>query len=427
MLIRKTDLIQLSLAGATIASLFLTLWLGSKAVLGFLAFGLLLSGLYTNAVIYSIRRNTLLFLFPAWAAVTIFWAEYPMLALRLDIQLVLSFIIFITLACVVPLDRILEITCLFFAMALASVLLSSKTVEIYQTGEIVRVGVLGSKNNVSLVGAAALAAGAMLLFSDQKSSFGRVVALAAIATSIASIVQAKSLGTFLSVTFCAGLAFLIWNLQKLIKQDSLRSLTVYVSLFAVVMLILSTILMFNYESYVALMQAIGKDPTITGRTFIWSIGLRIIEENFWGGVGFNSFWSPRNSDAVLIWISGSREIGAAYSFHNLYINTWVELGFPGFLIVCAIVVKMLAMTVNYARNGCTAQQAAAVAFAIFLIVKSFFEVTFFSPFSINTLFFFVIWVVLNNTNLRQLREAPTFRSVRRQQKTAPYAASPCNS
>lgn len=403
MLIRKGYFIQLLLAWSAIGSLFVTLWVGGVAVLGFLACGLLFLALHGKPALRAVRGNFLLFLFPLWAGVTVLWAEYPLLALRLDIQLFVTFFIFVSIICLLSINRLLEMLCAFFALTLLSVLVSPVTVDIFQTGETVRVGVLGSKNNVSFVGVTTLTAGAMLLADPQTSRPSRLLALAAIAIAVTNILQAKSLGTFLAVLLCAGFGVLIWSIRTLIRSASRRSLLVYSALAAAAALALMGFLFFSYEGYVSLMQSLGKDHTITGRTFIWAIGLRIIEDNFWGGVGLNSFWSERNPDAVLIWLSGGREIGAAYGFHNLYIHTWVETGLPGFLIICAIMLQLLALIIRFAKQGCTAQEAAAAAFALFLVMKSFFEVPIFNAFSINTFFFFLIWVVLNRTNMAPAR------------------------
>lgn len=398
MLVRKQDLIQLVLAGAMISCLFLTLWVGGRAVLGVLAFGLLFLALHLNATLRATRYNLLLFLYPAWAGITVLWADYPMSAIRLDIQLFLTVFIFMSITCIASLKHLLEILCGFYALTLMTVLFSSQTVEIFYTGEIVRVGVLGSKNNVSGVGAAALTSGTMLLASPQRSARSIVLALAAITVAAASIIQAKSLGTFLTVLLCGAFGVLIWNMKTLIRHASLRSLIIYGVLIAVIALGVIIFIMSTYEGYVSLMQSLGKDPTITGRTFIWSIGLGVIEDNFWGGVGLNSFWSERNANAVLIWVSGSREVGSPYGFHNLYIHTWVETGLPGFLIMTAIILTMVIRIIEFAKSGCTAQEATAVAFALFVVIKSFFEVPIFNVFSINTFFFFLIWVVLNRSS-----------------------------
>lgn len=398
MLVRKQDLIQLVLAGATVSCLFLTLWVGGRAVLGVLAFGMLFLALHLNVTLQAARRNLLLFLYPAWAGITVLWADYPMSALRLDIQLFVTFFIFISITSLTPLNYLLELLCGLFTLTLMTVLVSSNTVEIFYTGEVVRVGVLGSKNNVSAVGASALAAGTMLLTSPRRSARSSGLALAAIAAAAAAIIQAKSLGTFLTVLLCGGFGFLIWSMSALISRASLRSLVVYGSVFATAALAFVLFMLSTYEGYVSLMQSLGKDPTITGRTFIWSIGLKVIEDNFWGGVGLNSFWSERNADAVLIWISGSREVGAPYGFHNLYIHTWVETGLPGFLIMTAIIFRMMKLIIGFSKSGCTAQEAIAAAFALLVVIKSFFEVPIFNVFSINTFFFFLIWVVLNRSS-----------------------------
>lgn len=397
MLVNKKSLTQLFLALSTLCCLFLTLWLGSKAVLGFLAFGTLFFVQNYKGALLSFRNNFLLFMFPIWAGVTVLWAVYPIQALRLDIQLFLTFFIFLSVIHSCPLIRLLEMLCALFSITLLSVHISSETVEIFQTGEIVRVGVLGSKNNVSMIGASTLTAGVMLLSAPDKSRLSWILGVVAIALAISTIIQSKSLGTFLAILISGGVGILILNMNTLIKSDWLRKVVVYSSVITMVVLLLLIISLFSYESYASMMQSLGKDPTITGRTFIWAIGIKTIENNFWTGLGLQSFWSERNPDAILIWISGSREIGAPYGFHNLYIHTWVETGFFGFIIISAIMMKIVSRIIWFLECGCTIQEAAAAAFAFFLVMKSFIEVPIFGVFSINTFFFFVIWVVLNKT------------------------------
>jgi len=339
MLVAKHNFFSNALAFGFTACLLLTYWSGAIAALGALSMGLAFVGLHYRVVWIVLRRNWLLMLYPVWCGITVAWAVFPQKALKLDILYFATFVICLPIVSIIPIKRTTQFFCVLLSLTLVSVLLSSNTVSIFQTGEVVRIGVLGSKNNLSFIATFSLSAGAILLAQSKNTAFDRLLALITISLSLISILQARSL--------------------------------------------------------------LGKDATITGRTFIWSIGLKSISENFWGGVGLASYWSEFNPDAVTIWIKGSRDIGVPYGFHNLYINTWVETGIVGFLIMSAIVSKALYRSLQTVFRQCSTEQVIAATVGVYFFLKSFFEVPIFTAFSINTFYFFYIWIILNQTNLDQ--------------------------
>lgn len=72
----------------------------------------------------------------------------------------------------------------------------------------------------------------------------------------------------------------------------------------------------------------GKNPTLTGRTVIWGVGLVVWRENMLVGIGLNSFWtSPEFSDAVAF-IANNVDDGIR-GFHNVYVEYLVALGIFG--------------------------------------------------------------------------------------------------
>ena len=78
------------------------------------------------------------------------------------------------------------------------------------------------------------------------------------------------------------------------------------------------------------LRAFGKDSTLTGRTFIWDWGRRVMAEHPWTGVGANGFWRPEIGIANQITTYFSFEQFVKFSFHNSYIENGVQLGYPGY-------------------------------------------------------------------------------------------------
>ena len=401
MLVAKHNFFSNALAFGFTACLLLTYWSGAIAALGALSMGLAFVGLHYRVVWIVLRRNWLLMLYPVWCGITVAWAVFPQKALKLDILYFATFVICLPIVSIIPIKRTTQFFCVLLSLTLVSVLLSSNTVSIFQTGEVVRIGVLGSKNNLSFIATFSLSAGAILLAQSKNTAFDRLLALITISLSLISILQARSLGTVLSIGVCAGFGVFSYYSRVVTGYRHARLFLIYGLACCALIVAVGLALFFTYDGYIALMAELGKDATITGRTFIWSIGLKSISENFWGGVGLASYWSEFNPDAVTIWIKGSRDIGVPYGFHNLYINTWVETGIVGFLIMSAIVSKALYRSLQTVFRQCSTEQVIAATVGVYFFLKSFFEVPIFTAFSINTFYFFYIWIILNQTNLDQ--------------------------
>jgi len=83
------------------------------------------------------------------------------------------------------------------------------------------------------------------------------------------------------------------------------------------------------------LQAMGRNPTLTGRTEIWK-GLLDFTENPVFGTGFESFWLGER--VAKIWASGELLSGINES-HNGYLELFFNLGWIGIALLGAIIVR----------------------------------------------------------------------------------------
>jgi O-antigen ligase len=78
-----------------------------------------------------------------------------------------------------------------------------------------------------------------------------------------------------------------------------------------------------------LTAAVGRDPTLTGRTHLWRSAWAGIMDHFLLGYGYNAFWSgPWNP-------LGGLGVGVVWNpnhAHNGILNLWLDLGFVGVLV-----------------------------------------------------------------------------------------------
>lgn len=89
-----------------------------------------------------------------------------------------------------------------------------------------------------------------------------------------------------------------------------------------------------------LIEMLGKDPTLTGRTAIWDAYLRFMQDEFWlgKGPGAFAFASELNQRVAETMEEGQR----VYGVHNMYLALFGDIGFLGAMFnVVALVYVLL--------------------------------------------------------------------------------------
>jgi O-antigen ligase len=74
---------------------------------------------------------------------------------------------------------------------------------------------------------------------------------------------------------------------------------------------------------------IGKDPTLTGRTDIWSAVIELIYEKPVLGWGYRAMWVP--TDLVTMWVDKKTGEWGVPSAHNAFLEITLELGILGLI------------------------------------------------------------------------------------------------
>ena len=77
------------------------------------------------------------------------------------------------------------------------------------------------------------------------------------------------------------------------------------------------------------LEAIGKDPTMTGRTQIWALVMVSIAQRPWIGYGYKAFWNGfQGAGASISFALGNLVANAQSGF----LDTWLEIGIFGLLL-----------------------------------------------------------------------------------------------
>ncbi|AOW99365.1 polymerase [Moorena producens PAL-8-15-08-1] len=87
-----------------------------------------------------------------------------------------------------------------------------------------------------------------------------------------------------------------------------------------------SVLIWLLDNADALLGAIGKDATLTGRTELWPFVLDMINKQPWLGYGYGSFWNGLNGESAYVWRA---VLWPAPNAHNGLLDLWLALGILG--------------------------------------------------------------------------------------------------
>jgi exopolysaccharide production protein ExoQ len=249
-------------------------------------------------------------------------------------------------------------------------------------------GPYGSKNIFAIRMVVILLAALAVAYDREYSFIWRVIAVAAGGVALAFGIIANSatalvfsLGAIAAMT----MLWMIWQPITRVRNLAGVVITIVAILIgAVTILLLSNPQLSPFEDFLG---ALGKDSTLTNRTWIWEAGERIARENRWFGLGAEGFWRPDSGAAETLNELDHKAPGTKLSFHNSYIEIKVHLGLLGFgFFVVAVSWVLFTILTNWMRGQGMALSFFLIA-ALIIYISTFTESYVTGPFdTMNFLF-----------------------------------------
>ena len=151
------------------------------------------------------------------------------------------------------------------------------------------------------------------------------------------------LGSFVVIIFTGsstGLLVLPALLILIVLVKLLRCLNARLRAVVLVLCsVLSTLLaLIAFSSYTFIATSLGKDPTLTGRTEIWSALIAPILEHPILGFGYRAFWRGYEGESAGVSLASGWAVPSA---HNAALEILVTLGFVGLVLVAWLCIKAL--------------------------------------------------------------------------------------
>lgn len=341
-----------------------------------------------------LQRSWAILLFYCYGAFSIFWSDTPFFTFKhwtkAVVDLVMALIVLTDLDPVAAIKRLLARA--GFILIPLSVLFSkyypSLGREFDKSWETVYCGVANSKNwlgiDCMIFGLTSL--WCLLEAWGERKSPGRTRRLIAHIAMLGMIVVLLKMAYSATATASLALAstVLVAVFQRKPKVRIAR-----VHLAVATALACALLPLFVVPS---LVKDVGKDPTFSGRTVIWHILPRFVE-NPWLGAGYETFLSgPRMVQLKAIIDKTFQEA------HNGYLEVWLNLGWIGVSLFALVVVSGYRNAVaSYSRDPATGSLRMALLVAV--LIEGLTE----APFRMMTpTWFLFLWAITDHSMARSL-------------------------
>jgi exopolysaccharide production protein ExoQ len=278
-----------------------------------------------------------LFLVPAFALFSVVWSVAPKESARYSVELLLTVCAGLLVSSARNQEAVIRsISVAFFSYVVGSLFFGRYVAVGVGAGGEAFSGLSYSKNLLADIAATGLvvAAAVTLMAIRSRSFFWILFGLGSIALDLYAAVAARSAGALLGL----GLAVLaIAGLVPLVYAG--RVLRAWIT--AVVALVMIGVGVF-YSAISEAMINFGtalfdKDPTLTGRTYLWYRAGDLIREHPIVGRGFYAFWVQGDIDAEGLWRYFGIDGRGGFTFHNTVIEILVMLGWVGLAITASVV------------------------------------------------------------------------------------------
>jgi exopolysaccharide production protein ExoQ len=161
----------------------------------------------------------------------------------------------------------------------------------------------------------------------------------------------------------------------------------------------------------AVFVVFGKDPTLTGRTYLWNQGILFGEDRPVLGLGYYAFWVHNRPEAEELWKEFYIGGRSGFHFHNTLIESYVGIGLIGVALIAGWTLTLLVNTLRLLMNPVGRGAAAICAgLSIIYVIRSFVEIDFFTPYTTGS--FMVPYLLLQMSDQRRaVTQQPQLRPV----------------
>ncbi|MCB1782655.1 MAG: O-antigen ligase family protein [Alphaproteobacteria bacterium] len=331
-------------------------------------------------------------LFPLICLFTLFWSDYRGETIHKGLEFASMVVCSAIVARIVPPTAFVKGLSLGVSIVMLITFLTGHSHTIGGTDEAAITGLFGSKNVVGLFATIGLFSAVSFLCTKSGKIEKIVYTALPLALCLLGLVLSRSASS-LVVAFAVIAALIMAGIVSKFPRG-LRPVILGLLAFAAATFGFS-LYAFQIDLYAEILHALGKNPTLTGRTYLWEEGIRLGSSNPFLGHGYAAFWVHGQPDAERLWKEFYIDNRTGFHFHNLLIETFVETGMIGVLILASLILITLFYALwNCVANGISIKNAIMFCIALMFAIRAFVEVDLLGPFGIGPFLFYSTYLYL---------------------------------
>ncbi len=333
-----------------------------------------------------LRSQVMPWLVPLLALSSCLWSDEPAWTLRSAVELTLFTGVAIISASSQSLASFVSsLACALFLGLVASAAFGERAV-IGTTGEVALIGIFNSKNNFASIVCLMMLTGLATLGQARQTWRLRIVAMAGLVLSPVLLVEARSLGALFTASASVAALGLVLFLERLAPRRRMPALMILFLFAACAVSLVALFMAAEDLDTSSLIIAMGKDPGLTGRAFLWSRARDYMAERPLLGCGFQAFWVQGHVEAEGLWSFAQIEGRAGFHFHNTFYEAGVELGWAGIVALFGTLFVATMRVIGLALRKPDGGSAFLLGLFVYLLFRLTVEVDLIGSFSPGCLF-----------------------------------------
>jgi exopolysaccharide production protein ExoQ len=320
--------------------------------------------------------------FPLIAVASTAWSAVPMVSLRYSVQLLFTCFVGVLIArLMTPRRFVMMLMAAFFVFSILCILNGRKGPSAEGW---VLIGLTGSKNQIGYISQILLMSSLTTLLMRDVLAPLRWIALLSLPLAAYLLYGTHSATALLMAVGGSFLLIAFWWSQRLPPGGRLGTIIG-------AMLILSPLVLLAPEITAAMdhfmYSTLGKDSTLTGRTFLWERADVLIARQPLLGYGYQAIWMGDSSDTIGLLRLADVEDGRTFHFHHQFRQVLVDTGLVGFLgFVGVIIAVLFSQFRQYLLRPDVATSFFFVLFGL-MVIRGFADLSL-GPFSVHALIWF---------------------------------------
>ncbi|RFB75513.1 O-antigen ligase family protein [Methylovirgula sp. 4M-Z18] len=353
----------------------------------FLGLWLLTAMAHPTQSIAQVVRARLPLTLPLLACASTLWSRDAPYTIKIGSEFLIVMVIAVYIGHRMAPAKLISALTVATVMQMLASLVFNRHEDMFYAGNEALVGVFGSKNFMGYMAALCSLLSLATVAERNQPQLVRLVAAGGLVIGPILALQARSLDALaaLAVGFSVALFFIF------VATLPSRFRTLVIA--SVAVMLVATLLAFLLigAQLGQILELVGKDSSLTGRTILWQRAGDMIHLNPLLGVGYNAFWRQGFVEAEGLWRQLHVDSRTGFHFHNLYYEVRVEMGLVGVLVWGTFMAStVIACLIRVLREP-SPSTAFFIGFTLFTLARMWLEVEMMGPFDLAPILFAIGW------------------------------------